>query len=518
MRVAIVGINYRPELTGIGVYTSGLAEYLAEQGIQSDVYTAFPYYPAWKKTDRRVLWRRERIGAVSVRRHYVFVPSRPSALKRMLHELSFITSVCIGYLFGPRTDCTIIVSPPLFLGIPIALLARLKNSRTLFHVQDLQPDAAVDLGMLKRGWLTDLFYRLEKKTYRLVDRVGTISRGMAKRIAAKGVPWEKILLPRNWANDECIEVLPPETAYRKEWELEGKFVVLYAGNLGVKQGLDTLLDAAAQLSDRPDVAFVVVGDGGEKLQLMRRATELGLRNVRFEPLQPDERLSELLATADVSIIPQKEGVGDIVLPSKLGNILASARPVIVAADADTELAAMIQEAACGVLVEPGSATCMARAILDLQSREGQRKQMGASGRRYMQAKLSRDVILRQFVGELRGLVEPKPADAPLQGPVPALAGAYPAFVQTGGAMQAPLNPRHHFRIRTQAGVVIGNLIIPGRDQSEAERKLRQIYRGCEILEREHATAVDGEQPLEHADMPNAHPVVRVLRPKRAAGR
>src|SRR5215831_5622245 len=173
MRIAIVGINYAPELTGIGVYTAGLAEFLASRGISVDVYTGFPYYPMWAKApEHRGTWSaRERINGVSVRRHYLYVPARPSAVKRMLHELSFVASASLGYLRGPRADCTIVVSPPLFLGVPILLMARLKGSQTVFHVQDLQPDAAIDFGLLRPSALTQFFYWVEGVTYRLAHRV-----------------------------------------------------------------------------------------------------------------------------------------------------------------------------------------------------------------------------------------------------------------------------------------------------------------------------------------------------------
>lgn len=405
MKTAIVSINYRPELTGIGVYTAGMAEYLAQRGHKVDVYTAFSYYPAWRKSpeDRLCWYRKEVVGGVAVRRHWHYVPARPSAGKRMLHELSFIGSASLGYILGPRAGCTVIVSPSLFLGIPIALLARLKGSRTIFHVQDLQPDAAVDLGMLNPGLLAAFFYRLEKLTYRLCDRVSAVSTGMLQRIAAKGVPNDKLILFRNWANDDHIEPLPRETELRQEWNLGDRLVVLYSGNLGVKQDIGTLLDCAARTRDVAGIVYVIVGDGGEKPELMRRAEQLGLDSVVFKPLQPLERLAELLATADVSVIPQRPGVTDIVLPSKLGNILGSARPVVVAASGDTELGRIVNLADCGVLVPPGDGAAMADAVLQLHGNAERRQRLGENGRRYMEQYLGHRAILDSFADGLEAL-------------------------------------------------------------------------------------------------------------------
>ena len=406
MRIAIVGINYAPEPTGIPVYTTGLAEYLVSQGHDVTVYTGFPHYPRWKKNpgDRHRLFRAETLNGVAVRRHYVYVPKRPSALKRIPHELSFVVSGSIGYLFGPRADFTIIISPPLFTGIPVAVIARLKGSRTLFHVQDLQPDAAVDLGMLKPGKLASLFFLLEKVTYRLVDFVSSISAGMVSRIASKGVPESKLSLFRNWAHDNLISPMSTDTHFRREWDLEGKFVVLYSGNMGVKQGLDSVLQAAVALKSHKDVVFLIVGDGGEKPALMERANAMNLTNVQFRPLQSMEQLSELLATADVAIVPQKHGVKDIVLPSKLSNLLASGRPIIAAAEVETEFGKMVLESGCGVLVEPGNGAQIASAILELRSVPDSRVRMGDSGRRYMEVELSGAAILGTINGQIEAMV------------------------------------------------------------------------------------------------------------------
>jgi colanic acid biosynthesis glycosyl transferase WcaI len=406
MEVAIVGINYAPDATGIPVYTTGLAEYLSSGEHAVTVYTGFSYYPQWTKSadDEGRLFRRETLNGVTIRRHYIYVPARPSALKRMAHELSFVLSVTLGYLFGPRAQLTIIVSPPLFIGIPIALIARLKGSRTIFHVQDLQPDAAVDLGMLKPGPLTSLFFFLEKMTYRLVDRVSTISQGMLEKIASKGVPRHKLTLFRNWAHDHLVSPMGTETRYRQDWDLTGKFVVLYSGNMGIKQGLGSVLHAAATLNGHRDIVFLIVGDGGEKEALMERASAMKLENVQFRPLQSMEQLSELLATADVAVVPQKQGVKDIVLPSKLGNLLASGRPIIAAAERDTEFGKIVLESGCGVLVEPENGEQIASAILDLLRMPEDRTRMGFSGRQYMEGELSGAAVLGGIAGRIEALV------------------------------------------------------------------------------------------------------------------
>jgi colanic acid biosynthesis glycosyl transferase WcaI len=411
MRIAFVGINYAPEPTGISVYTTGMAEYFASRGHGVTVYTGFPYYPLWSKSARDCgrWYRRERVNSVSVLRSYLYVPSRPTPLTRIFHELSFVISASIAYLLGSRADCTVIVSPPLFLGVPILLIAKLKRSRTIFHVQDLQPDAAIDLGMLKRGWLTKFLHFVERLTYRAADEVSTISEGMFNKIAAKGIDTRKIFLLRNWANDDQVVPLSKSTAFRRELGLEDKFVVLYSGNMGVKQGLHTLLDAARILDDTPEIAVVIAGGGGEKRALERKAAEMQLRNVAFLPVQPYDRLGELLATADVSVIPQKSGVNDIVLPSKLCNIMASQRPIIAAAPADSEFGRIVSESKGGLLVTPENPAQLADAIKHLYHNLDVRVQMAGNGRYYMESHLAHQAILDTFH---RHLVAAPSADRP----------------------------------------------------------------------------------------------------------
>lgn len=407
MRIAIVGINYYPDLTGISVYNTGMAEYLASDGMEVDVYTGFPYYPKWAKASPHH-WKwigEETSNRVRVIRHYLYCPRKPSAIWRMFHELSFVVAATLGYLFGPRADCTIIVSPPLFLGIPIALVSKLKNGKSIFHVQDLQPDAAVDLGMLKPGRLTDFFYLVERITYRLVDRVTTISHGMREKIVSKGIDPTKVDLFPNWANDDFVQPMPRQTAYREQWNLGEKFVVLYSGNMGVKQGLGSLLDVAEGVLGEADIVFVIVGDGGEKQDLVARAMQRGINNVLFKPLQPIDRLSELLASADVSVIPQKAGVKDIVLPSKLPNILLSARPVVVAANVDTELARIVSDAQCGIRVTPERTDQFCSALLRLKSASALRESMGAAGRRYAEQRLTSRAVLQPVARAIRKLVD-----------------------------------------------------------------------------------------------------------------
>ncbi len=407
--IAIVGINYFPELTGIPVYTTGMAEYLVQKGFDVIVYTAFPYYPDWLKHEgnRGKYFKKEVINNVKLRRSYVYIPNPVTTLKRIIHELSFVLSSAVNYLMGPRADLTIVVSPPLFIGLPVLLLARLKCSRVLFHVQDLQPDAAIELGMLKDRVFAGILRKIEKAIYDLADSISTISSGMLERILKKGVDREKSFLLRNWGNDDVVFPQGKDTDYRLRYSLNGKFVVLYAGNFGVKQGLDVVVQAAEKLRHRSDIQFLMAGNGAVKTQLVQYVNFKGLSNITFLPPQPFERLSNLLATADVSIVPQRKEAKNIVLPSKLLNIMASARPVIATAEADSELGRVIDNANCGLLVEPENADELAKAVIYLKDHPEEADAFGTNGRGYMVKHLTKKQILDGFVQKIDELMYSK---------------------------------------------------------------------------------------------------------------
>ncbi len=418
--VTVVSLNYAPEPIGIGVYSAGLARHLRAMGWPVRVLAGFPHYPQWRKSkdDRGVLYRTDQdVDGISVTRCYVFVPARPTVLRRIAHELSFTFFCALRYAFSRRTDLTIVASPPLALAFLIALLGRFKRSRTIVHVQDLQPDAAIELGMLRCGRLTRMLHIVERWTYRLASAVSTISSAMEERIAAKGVPHEKLILFRNWAHSDAVVPGSHETPLRREWALGDKFVVLYAGAIGRKQGLEILLDAAEQLRNRPEFVFVIVGDGGERAALEHAANARGLTNVSFRPLQPIGRLGELLATANASVITQRPGCGDFVLPSKLGNILASGRPVVAAAAPGTELSRIVTSARCGLIANPGDAAGLSQALLRLHRDPREAMHLGANGRQLIDRWLGEQPILTTFTTTLHDVAQDlHPAFAPHRDP------------------------------------------------------------------------------------------------------
>jgi colanic acid biosynthesis glycosyl transferase WcaI len=396
MRILILGINYAPETVGIAVYTSGLAEALAERGHDVAVIAAQPYYPSWKIADehRGLAWREEEVTTrLRVVRCPLYVPAQPTGAKRILHHASFALSAVFPMMrraWSMKPDIIMSVAPSL-ISAPVALMAgKVTGGRTWVHVQDYEVEAAFSTGLLSpHGRAGRLGQRFERSLLRRFDRVSSISPGMCAKAIEMGVAPENVFEFRNWADTIGITPLDRGSAYRAEFGIETEHVALYSGSLANKQGIEIILEAAEILANRDDLTFLICGDGPGMGELRARAE--GLRNLRIVPLQPKERLGELLGLASVHILPQIARVGGLLLPSKLANILASGRPVVVTADAGSDLATEV--AGCGLTVPPGDAVAFASAIEILLDDARQRAALGSAARNRCEARWSRSNVL-----------------------------------------------------------------------------------------------------------------------------
>ena len=408
MRLLIHGMNYAPELLGIGRYTGELGAYLASRGHQVTVLTAAPYYPQWRVREdyRPQRWRREWRDGVEVLRAPQYVPGRVSGLGRLLQECSFGASCLYWWstcLLQRPWDAMVAVCPPMTSGLVPGLLARRLAVPLLIHVQDLQLDAARELGILRQPLLLAGLTWLELHLFRQARAVTTISRSMAARLAAKGVPPARLQVLPNWADLDKVRPGPRLNALRRELGLTSETVVLYAGNLGEKQGLEVILEAAALTRGKPSIRYLVAGEGAARDRIKLRAQDLGLDNLTFLPLQSNSRLPLLLAAADLHLVVQRQKAADLVMPSKLTNIMAAGRPFIATAGEATELARVTTESRAGLVVPPEDGRALAQAVLGLAGDPGARKKMGVLARRYAEAFWDRERILRQWEELLRGL-------------------------------------------------------------------------------------------------------------------
>jgi colanic acid biosynthesis glycosyl transferase WcaI len=369
MKVLILSINYWPEVTGIGAFTTYRAEYLASVGHDIEVCTTFPYYPEWKVGPGyagKFATSEERNG-VRILRSYAYIPNPATSLKRILHEASFIASSMMRAVARKRPDLLLVVSPPLGLAVTAILLSRMWRIPYVFDVEDLQPDSAAELNMLP-SWALRLMYKVERAAYRHATLVTTLTNGMRNRIIDKGVPAEKVELLEPRVDDSLFGIGAAEgSAFRQRHGLESKFIVTHSGNMGVKQGLDVIVDAAALNRSDDSTQFLIVGDGAVCGRIKGRVAELQLQNVRFLPLLEEEEFRGLLAASDVFLLTQQKSVSDIVFPSKIVTYLAAGRPVIASVNPDCAIAQTIRESGAGKVVTPEDGMALLEAIQEFRA-------------------------------------------------------------------------------------------------------------------------------------------------------
>ena len=415
MRILVYGLNYAPELTGIGKYTGEMAAWLAQRGHDVRVVTAPPYYPAWRIRDdyRGTLYSIERApGEPVVYRTPLYVPERPTGIKRMAHLFSFMLGsipVMLREMFWrPQLVFTV---EPTFFGAPLALfVARAVGAPSWLHVQDFEVDAAFDLGLLPaEGPVHDLALRLENLFTLAFDRVSSISVKMVERTRFKGLPPDRSILFPNWADvdtiypldrgEKCSNPLRCELSARVP-DIDRKIVVLYSGNMGTKQGLELLAPLAEAFATDPRVHFIYCGDGAFRPQL--ESLVRGRANVTLLPLQPLERLNDLLNIADIHLLPQRTGAADLVMPSRLTGMLASGRPVIATADPGTQVAAVVEGR--GLVVRTEDTAALHDAVSRLVEDEELRLKLGRAAREYAVENLSKQQVLKRFETDLKTLV------------------------------------------------------------------------------------------------------------------
>jgi colanic acid biosynthesis glycosyl transferase WcaI len=376
------------------------------------VVTAPPYYPSWKVGEGYSAWayRRERLAGAEVWRCPLWVPVKPTGIKRLLHLASFAACsfpVVLRQVFW-RPDVLVLTEPTLFCAPQAWLTARLCGAKTLLHIADFELDSAVSLGIFGHGRVQHVLYRVENFLMRGATRVSTISEAMRRRVVKKGVPEGHTWLSPDWSDIEFVRPMLRNNKMRRKLGAGlDQVLVLYAGNMGEKEGLELVLDAAEQLRERAEIQFAMVGTGATRERLERVAEERRLGNLRFFPVQPLERLPLMLAAGDIHLVVQRRGAADLVMPSKLTNILAAGRPSIATVDPGTAVYDVLKGHDCGLTTTPGSVTELVAGIVALAQDSETRERLGRNARRYAETFLRRDRILSDFEDRLQNLVSSK---------------------------------------------------------------------------------------------------------------
>ncbi len=423
MKFLLHGMNFAPEEIGTGKYSGEMVAFLAAQGCDVTVVTTHPYYPHWKSTKATGFQLTIdpcgdcKAGTVRIIRCPSWVPKEVNGWKRVIHlatyGLSSIPPVLWKALWW-RPDVIMTIEPAAFCMPTTWLAARLCHAKAWLHVQDFEVDAAFELGILKQPVLKKIVLAVEAFLMRRFDRVSSISPNMVGRLRHKGVAAACTRLFPNWVDCDVMRPLNESENENSDlvdrevdqWDVAearrsfgiptSKCVALYAGNIGAKQGLELIVEAARICHGNSNLHFVICGNGAKHAALAAEAQ--GLENLQMLPLQPVEVFNELMNCADIHMLPQKGNAADLVMPSKLTGMLATGRPVVACASPGTQIADVVK--GCGWVVPPGDAKAFASALGTLASDDEHRRRLGLAARRYAVAHLSRPAILQRFYADL----------------------------------------------------------------------------------------------------------------------
>jgi colanic acid biosynthesis glycosyl transferase WcaI len=386
-RVLFVAINYAPELSGTAPYTAAAAEYLAGQGDDVQVLAGFPHYPDWAVSaeSRGRICRRERLSGVDVHRLRHFVPASQSAAKRALYEISFA-----GHLLAHRRmknpDVVVAVVPNLLSAVSAVRTATRSGARMVVWIQDSMTAAASQSGISGGQSVARIVSSVERYVIRQADTVIVISDGFRKLVEEAGADPEKVVLVRNWSHQAPPTADRASTRLQLGWG-EDEIIAMHAGNMGLKQGLENIVNAGrlAAKHGKP-VRFVLMGDGSQRKQLERLA--VGASNVEFLPPAPRDTYSDVLAAADVLLINEAETVFDMSLPSKLTSYLVAGRPVVAAVSPLGGTAREVEQTGVGSVIESGRPDLLLQEVAAIGADSSAATARGALGPEYAQRVLS----------------------------------------------------------------------------------------------------------------------------------
>ncbi|MBH0066665.1 WcaI family glycosyltransferase [Pseudoalteromonas sp. NZS100] len=412
MKLWLLSLNYSPELTGIGKYNGEMVEKLQKCGVEVEAIVAPPYYPEWSVNQqyKSYLYKKEFVNGIGITRCPLYVPSKVTTIKRLIHLSTFAVSSSIALLIKlikNKPDIIFLVQPTLFCAPATLLFSKLFGVKTVMHIQDFEVDAMFGLGMVSEGKVARFVRRAESWLMKKFDVVSSISYSMLENTERKGVDKSKLLFFPNWADTRFVTPETDGSALRKKWGFTEKDkIVLYAGNIGQKQGLEIVIEAARSFEDEKSVKFVFVGAGAYVDTLQELANAANLENVYFKPLQDWENVPAMLSMADAHLVVQKKGAADAVLPSKLTNILSAGGHALVTAEASTELG-KIEQANPDIYtrVEPENTKDFIAGLKKVLVKDTSKSNVIA--RNYALKNLDINNIIERFVSDIDKLVKGK---------------------------------------------------------------------------------------------------------------
>jgi colanic acid biosynthesis glycosyl transferase WcaI len=402
MKIFIHTMYYLPDFGSAPILMDELAGYLAAAGHEVEIVTTMPRA---RGAEFRGLFysRREDRGFVVKR---LWTNSAPFPLGRLLAWNIYTAGALLNLLSVRKGDILFLRTPPLQLGVPAFWAKAVRGARVLVNVQDIHPDLAIESGILKNPAGIRFAKALERWVYGLADRIAVISDGFARNLRGKGVPAAKLEVLPNWVDTDLLRPGPKDNPVSRRHGFHDKFVVMYSGTVSISSNaaLERVLDAAKLLAGDTDTLFVIVGEGLKKESLRKRAAALGLKNAVFLPFQPYRDLPDLLASADVLLVPLDKEKSQLSVPSKLYTFMAAGRPILGLAEPGSEVAALLREKECGLAVPPDGAAAVAEAVRTLRMSPEKRRLLGGNARGHVVRQFAKDKILASYDKLLRSMV------------------------------------------------------------------------------------------------------------------
>ncbi|MGL4503078.1 MAG: glycosyltransferase family 4 protein [Planktothrix sp.] len=401
MRILIYSYNYHPEPIGIAPLMTELAEGLVRRGHEVRVVTGMPNYPErriYQGYQNKLYLTEERNGVV-IQRSYIWVRGpKPGLLDRLLLDSSFIVTSLVQAFNGWRPDLIFATVPPLLVSIPVGLYAGARRCPVILNIQDIVSEAALRVKLVNpNGIVIKTAKFVEQLTYEKVNRISVIADGFVNKLVELGIPKDKIVYIPNWVDTNFIKPLSKtNNSFRIKYQLENKFVVLYSGNIALTQGLETVIKAAKLLQPIPEISFIIAGEQEALQNLEKVCQEHQAENVILIPLEPREKLPEMLAAADVGLVVQKRQVTAFNLPSKIPVLLASGCAIIGSVPDTGTAKDVILKSGGGIVVPPEDAQSLAQAITNLHKNPAQLESLGQSGRKYAEEHYGIEQALDQY--------------------------------------------------------------------------------------------------------------------------
>ncbi len=410
MKILFLPNYFEPERAASSYLGQNIKEAYADEGFEMTLYTPVPTRGISEEVRAEYAKRtyEEMLnGKLKVHR-FPLMREGKNPIQRALRYFVAVRKQYKNALREKDVDVLSISSTPPLNLILVRKLKKKRDFKIVYNLQDIFPDSLANTGLSKRGSLLwKIGRKMEDRGYAAADKIVVISEDFKQNIMAKGVPEEKIVMIRNWVDENAVvSVDRRDNSLFDTYSLDReKFYVCYSGNVGMTQNMDMLLDVAKSLMSDSRIGFVIVGDGAYKAKVEERIKADGITNVTLIPFQPYEKISEVFSLGDCGLIISKKGVGSNSVPSKTWSVMSASRPVLASFDKGSELDMIVTENNCGICVEANDADAFREAIVKMADEREKNAQMGARGRKYIEENLTRAIGTAKWVDVIKSVLD-----------------------------------------------------------------------------------------------------------------